>query len=146
MAEVTFEGPFFDASGDEYLADGMFAARHAVADRGVELSREAFDQHIKVNHGVHTSTITTTDQDVTYASPGNNKTYTMDIAVRDRQTTVVTTSNAKYGKWLSGSGSQNARTSFKGYPAFSEAAVQLDDQAPDVVTDALAPYMDKLNG
>jgi hypothetical protein len=146
MAEVAFSGPFFEVIGDQIMADGVVTARHAVADRGVELSRGAFDQHIRVNHGVHTSTITTTDETVTYSSPGNNKTYTMDIAVPDRNTTVVTTKNAKYGPWLSGTGSRNATTSFKGYPAFGEAADQLDDQAPAVVEDALAPYIDKLNG
>ena len=146
MATAVFTGPFFGPIGDEILADGVVTARHAVADRGVELVRGAFDEHIRVNHGVHTSTITTTDESRTYTSAGARTTYTMGIAVPGQQTTAVTTSNAKYGPWLSGSGSRNATTSFKGYPAFSEATTQLDEQGVSVALDALAPYIDKLNG
>lgn len=145
MADVTFSGPFFDATGDGLLADGALAARHAVADRGVDLVREAFDGHIRVNQGRHTSTITTTDESRTYTSDGAHGSYSMDVTVPD-DTTAVTTSNAKYGPWLSGTGSRNPVTRFKGYPAFGEAGEQLDEQAADIAEQAMAPYIDKLNG
>ncbi|HEX3781711.1 MAG TPA: hypothetical protein VHX38_18770 [Pseudonocardiaceae bacterium] len=145
MANVTFTGPFFDSSGSGLLADGITAARHAVADKGVELVREAFDEHIRVNNGRHTSTITTADESRTYTSDGGRHSYSMDIDVPD-DTTAVTTSNATYGPWLSGTGSRNPVTRFKGYPAFGEAAEQLDEQATGIAEEALAPYIDKLNG
>jgi hypothetical protein len=145
MAEVTFSGPFFDPNGDQILSDGVLAARHAVADRGVGLVREAFDGHIRVNTGHHTSTITTTDESRTYTSDTGRKSYSMGVDVAE-DTTVITTSNATYGPWLSGTGSRNLVTRFKGYPAFSEAADELDGQAQQIADDALAPYIDKLNG
>lgn len=145
MADVTFSGPFFTPEGDQILTGGIVSARHAVAARGVELAVGAFDNHIRVNRHQHTSTITTTDESRSYTSEGNHGSYTMDIDVPGNST-AVTTSNAKYGPWLSGTGSRNATTSFKGYPAFDEAASQLDDQAGDVAREALAPYIDKLNG
>ena len=145
MAEVTFSGPFFDAAGSQIIADGVLAARHAVADKGVGLVREAFDEHIRVNLDRHTSTITTTDESRTYTSDTGRKSYSMGVDVPD-DTTVITTSNATYGPWLSGTGSRNPVTRFKGYPAFTEAADELDGQAQAVAEDALAPYIDKLNG
>lgn len=145
MAEVSFSGPFFDLDSTQIIADGVLAARHAVADRGVGLVREAFDGHIRVNTGHHTSTITTTDESRTYTSDTGRKSYSMSVDVAE-DTTVVTTSNATYGPWLSGTGSRNPVTRFKGYPAFAEAAEQLAGQADEVAEDALAPYIDKLNG
>jgi hypothetical protein len=145
MADATFIGPFFDGTGAGLLADGVRAARHAVADEGVGLVRGAFDEHIRVNQGRHTSTITTTDESRTYTSPGGRRSYSMDVEVPDGAT-AVTTSNATYGPWLVGTGSRNPVSRFKGYPAFQEAAEQLDQAAPRIAEDALAPYIDKLNG
>lgn len=145
MADVSFSGPFFEPGGGQIIADGVLDARHAVADWGVGLVREAFEGHIRVNHEHHTSTITTTDESRTYTSDTGRKSYSMSVDVAD-DTTVVTTSNATYGPWLSGTGSRNPVTRFKGYPAFGEVAEQLDGQAQEVADEALAPYIDKLNG
>lgn len=145
MAEVTFSGPLFDLASDDILAEGILEARHAVADRGVELVVGAFDDSIRVNQHQHTSTITTTDESRSYTSDGEHGSYTLAVDVPDG-TTAVTTSNAKYGPWLSGVGSRNATSRFKGYPAFEDAAAALEDQAQEVAAEALAPYIDKLNG
>jgi hypothetical protein len=145
MADVTFSGPFFEPTGDQLLADGVLAARHAVADKGVELVRAVFDERIRVNTGHHTSSITTTDESRTYTSDTGRKAYSMDVDVPD-DTTVVTTSNATYGPWLEGVGSRNPVTRFKGYRGFEDAATELDGQAEEIATEALAPYIEKLNG
>lgn len=145
MADVTFDGPFFTAEGDELLAEGILEARHAVADKGVDLLVAAFDDHIRVNMHRHTSTITTTDESRSYTSATGHRAYTLDADV-PADTTVVTTSNAAYGPWLSGAGSRNATTRFKGYPAFEEATTALDSEAQGVAEQAMQPYIDKLNG
>lgn len=145
MADVTFDGPLFEVAGDEIIADGILEARHAVADKGVELVVAAFDDSIRVNMHRHTSTITTTDESRAYTSDTEHGSYTLQVDVPDGST-AVTTSNATYGPWLSGVGSRNATTSFKGYPAWQDAATELDEQASDVAAEALAPYIEKLNG
>ncbi len=145
MAEVTFSGPLFDSEGDGILADGILAARHAVADKGTELVRAAFDEHIRVNHGRHTASITVTDESRSYTSDTGRRSYTMTVDV-PQKTTVVTTSNATYGPWLEGVGSRNASTRFKGYWGFRQATSELDTQAQRIADEALGPYIEKLNG
>lgn len=145
MAEVTFAGPLFDTTGDGLLADGTLAARHAVADKGIELVVAAFDEHIRVNTGRHTASITVTDESRSYSSSGGRRSYTLDVNVPEK-TSVVTTSNATYGPWLEGVGSRNATTRFKGYSGFRQATSELDSQAQDIASDALVPYIEKLNG
>lgn len=145
MAGVTFSGPLFDSEGDAILADGVLAARHAVADKGIELVVAAFDEHIRVNNGRHTASITVTDESRSYTSDTGRRSYTLNVDVPAR-TTVVTTSNATYGPWLEGVGSRNASTRFKGYWGFRQATSELDQQAQQIAEDALVPYVDKLNG
>lgn len=146
MAEVTFSGPLFDTAGDAILAEGTLAARHAVADRGAELTREAFEDRIQVNNGRFTSRFEEVDASTVFSSsPNGHKTYTMQVDVPE-DTTTVTTSEAAYGPWLEGHGSRNATTRFKGYFGFERAASELDQQAQGIVEEALAPYIDKLNG
>lgn len=146
MADVIFSGPFFEPGAGQLLADGALAARHAVADRGVELVRESFDEHIKVNRGRFTSTLFATDESTTVtANPNGRKSYSMAVDVPDG-TTVVSTTQAAYGPWLAGAGSRNPVTRFAGYPAWQEGADQLDAEAAEVADEALAPYIDKLNG
>lgn len=146
MADVVFSGPFFDPGADSILADGITAARHAVADRGVEMVGESFDEHIRVNRGRFTSTLFTTDESTTVtANPNGRKSYSMAVDVPDG-TTVVSTTQAAYGPWLAGAGSRNPVTRFAGYPAWQEAADTLDADAADIAAEALTPYIDKLNG
>jgi hypothetical protein len=145
VASVTFSGPFFDTEGDGILADGLLAARHAVADKGIELTVAAFDEHIRVNNGRHTASITVTDESRSYTSSSGHRSYTLDVDV-PQKTSVVTTSNATYGPWLEGVGSRNATTRFKGYWGFRQAASELDGQAQSVAEEALMPYIEKLNG
>lgn len=144
MAEVTLSGPLFNTEGVEILADGVLAARHAVADKGIELVRAAFDEHIRVNTGRHVASITVTDESRSYTSSPGRRSYTMTVDV-PAKTSVVTTSNATYGPWLEGVGSRNSSTRFKGYWGFRQAASELDGQAQQLAEDALAPYVEKLD-
>lgn len=144
MPAVSFSGPLFSEDGDAILADAILAARHAVADKGIELVQAAFEDHIRVNTGRHLASITVTDESRSYTSDTGRRAYTLDVDVPEH-TTVVTTSNATYGPWLEGVGSRNATTRFKGYWGFREAATDLDEQAQGVAEEALRPYIERLN-
>jgi hypothetical protein len=142
--EVTVSGPLFDGRAMVAADEATVAAQHAVALRGQELVRAAFDAAIANNSGKFDASITLTDVTRTYTTSSGRKSYSL-VADVPAKTEVVTTSMASYGPWLEGVGSRNATTRFKGYQGFRRATDELDTQAAPIAEVAIVPFVMRMD-
>ena len=143
--DVTASGPLFDGRAEAALLRGIEAARQHVADVGVQMTRSAFAGSIRDDHGRFLASIGTASHSAAYETRGDSKTYTLPVVVDSSSDTLVTTDLATYGPWLSGTGSRNETTRFKGYNGFRRAGQELDHVAAEVADVAIAPYVREMS-
>lgn len=118
--DIDVSGPMFNGMAASTIAAACRAAERDVAAQGYSLVATRLNQKIK--------------QPTPY--------YETQITVqRLGQFTVIHDRDVIYGTWLEGTSQRNADTSFKGYHAFGRARTQLNQEAPMLVSHAIAPYI-----
>lgn len=140
---VSFSGPVFDSRGKTYLAQGLNAIRHKVAQECAERAQTflvSATRHDIMDRAPRS--IMTTDKNIVITTGK----YTMPVVVPDPLTdTVVTMNLATYGPWLEGTGSRNLTTRFKGYHSFRLAAQIMQPFGGPAAEAAMEPYTEKMN-
>lgn len=130
LVKVTTQGPLFDDAQD--IIDAYIGkAERVLGERALDLVEANLQDSIRVNHGVYTSHIRMTQQDVGQV---------VDDGWGE-------TNELPYGKWLEGIGSRNAPvTRFEGYHSFQRAAETLEEEKDQIAADVLDKYIGELNG
>lgn len=148
--DVNLDGPIFNGLAELAASDAADAIRKALAEKGEQRVKDAFNARIRVNRGIFIGTITTigSSRVMVWVGPNNSKTYTMPVVVADPATDLVVTSElATYSPWLQGSGSRNFPvTRFPGYHGFRIAAQELDLEAEVIAERVIKPYIVAMNG
>lgn len=120
-------GPFFEGDAGETLKLATQAASRDIAETLLITWYVKLDSAIQVNQNRYLSGLTR----------DRNDDYTW--RVHDDIGKV-------YGPWLEGIGSQNPRSTFKGYHALREANAEVSGQAYDIADENIAEAVKELGG